>query len=88
MEFVDADATLVSGPPFPESGQIRGAEHVRRFLREHFGGGLAIDLTRKQVAGSRVTWTARADPRTVLGAVHAEFRDGRITSLELGGREA
>jgi NTE family protein len=86
MDFVDDDAALVSRPPFPESGPTRGAEHVRRFLREHFGGGLAIDLTRKQVAGSRVTWTVRADPHTVLGAVHAEFRDGRITSLELGGR--
>ena len=54
----------------------------------HFGGGLAIELTRKQVAGRCVTWTARADPQAVLGAVHAEFRDGRITSLELGAREA
>jgi NTE family protein len=88
MGFVDDDAALVSRPPFPETGPTRGAEHVRRFLREHLGGGLAIDLTRKQVAGSRVTWTARAEPRTVLGLVHAEFRDGRITSLELGGRDA
>lgn len=87
MDFVDDDAVLVSGPPFPESGPTRGAEHVRRFLREHFGGGLAIDLTRKQVAGNRVTWTARADADAMPGAVRAEFRDGRITSLELGGRE-
>jgi hypothetical protein len=57
------------------------------YLREHFGGGLAIDLTRKQVAGNRVTWTARADADAMPGAVRAEFRDGRITSLELGGRE-
>jgi NTE family protein len=88
MDFVDDDAVLVSRPPFPESGPTRGAEHVRRFLREHLGRGLAIDLTRKQVAGSRVTWTARAGAGTVLGAVHAEFRDGRITRLELGAREA
>jgi NTE family protein len=88
MELVDDDAALVSRPPFPESGPSRGAEHVRRFLREHFGGGLAIDLTRKQIAGSRVTWTARADAHGVRGAVRAEFSGGRITSLELGGREA
>jgi hypothetical protein len=76
MDFVDDDAALVSRAPFPESGPTRGAERVRRFLRERFGGGLAIDLTRKQVAGSRVTWTARADPHNVLGTVHAELRRG------------
>src|SRR5262249_44290161 len=37
MAFVDDDAALVSRPPFPESGPTRGAEHVRRFLRTHFG---------------------------------------------------
>ena len=87
MDFVADDAALVSRPPFPVSEPTRGAEHVRRFLREHLGGGLSIDLTRKQVAGRAVTWTARADAHAVLGAVRAEFRDGRITRLELGGRE-
>jgi NTE family protein len=85
MDFVEDDAALVSRPPFPESDPTRGAEHVRRFLREHFGGGLAIDPTRKQVAGTAVTWTARADPDGVPGTVRAEFRDGRIASLQLGG---
>jgi NTE family protein len=87
MAFVARDATLVSRPPFPAGGPMRGAGRVRRFLREKFGGGLAIDPTRKQVAGNRVTWTARADGAATLGTVRAELRDGRITALELGGLE-
>jgi NTE family protein len=86
MAFIDDDAVLVSRPPFPQSGPTRGAEQVRRFLREHLGSALTIDLTRKQIAGRRVTWTARAGADTVLGAVQAEFRDGRIACLELGAR--
>jgi NTE family protein len=90
MRLVDDDAALVSGPPFPEHSRARGADHVRRFLGENLGTGVAIDLTRKQVAGSRVTWTARAhrDAADLLGTVQVEFREGRITSLELGGRAA
>ena len=88
LDLVDDDVAFVSRPPFPAAGPTRGAEHVRRFLREHLGGGLAIDLTRKQVAGRQVTWTARADASSVLGTVRAELRDGLIRSLELGGPES
>jgi NTE family protein len=87
MDFIDEDATLVSGPPFPDEGPYRGADEVRGFLRERLARGIAIDLNHKQVAGSRVTWTARAGSGVPgrRGTVHAEFRDGKVTSLELAG---
>jgi hypothetical protein len=50
---------------------------------------LHVDPTRKQVAGHRVSWTVQAwrhdRSRRVLGDAEAEFRDGKVAALRLGG---
>jgi NTE family protein len=86
--FAD-DAELVSGPPFPDRGSLRGKAQIRQFVRQHLTAGLHVDPTRKQVARDRVTWTVRTyrdDPADrVQGRAQAELRDGRVTSFRLGG---
>jgi NTE family protein len=88
--FAD-DAELVSAPPFPDQGSLRGRSQIGRFVRQHLTTGLHVDPTRKQVARDRVTWTVKAfrdgapGREPVLGRAEAELRDGRVTSLRLGG---
>jgi NTE family protein len=86
--FAD-DAELVSGPPFPDRGSLRGKAQIRQFVRQHLTAGLHVDPTRKQVAGHRVSWTVQAwrddRSRRVLGGAEAEFRDGKVLALRLGG---
>ena len=86
--FAD-DAELVSAPPFPDRGSLRGRQRIGRFVREHLTADLHVDTTRKQVARDRVTWTVRAyrdDPAaTVQGRAEAELRAGRIVAFRLGG---
>ena len=57
--FAD-DAELVSAPPFPDRGRLRGKAQIGQFVREHLTTDLHVDPTRKQVARDRVTWTVRA----------------------------
>jgi NTE family protein len=86
--FAD-DAELVSAPPFPDRGSLRGRQQIGRFVREHLTADLRVDPTRKQVARDRVTWTVHAyrdDPAAaVRGRAEAELRAGRVTALRLGG---
>jgi NTE family protein len=86
--FAD-DAQLVSAPPFPDRGSLRGRQRIGRFVREHLTADLHVDPTRKQVARDRVTWTVHAyrdDPAAaVRGRAEAELRAGRVTALHLGG---
>ncbi|HET7518306.1 MAG TPA: nuclear transport factor 2 family protein, partial [Actinomycetes bacterium] len=86
--FAD-DAELVSAPPFPDRGSLRGRQRIGRFVREHLTADLHVDPTRKQVTRDRVTWTVQAyrdDPAAaVRGRAEAELRTGRITTLRLGG---
>jgi NTE family protein len=85
--FFADDARLVSQAPFPEHREIRGATAIRRFRRAYLGPGIAIDVTRKQIAGDRVTWSARwrADEAAApaCGEIQAEFRDEQVTHLAL-----
>jgi NTE family protein len=83
--FLADDVELASAAPFPEHGPVRGAEvheFVERLCRE-----TRMDLTRKQLARERVTWTMRAADadEAAPGRAEAEFRDGRIVSLRLAG---
>ena len=86
--FAD-DAELVSAPPFPDRGSLRGKDRIGEFVRQHLTTGLEVDPTRKQVARERVTWTVKAyrggDDAPVLGRAEAAFRAGRVTALRLGG---
>ncbi len=88
MELFAEDPELVSAPPFPQPGSHRGARQVRQFVQEQLSVGVGVDLTHKQVARERVTWTVRARsdrPGTALqGQAQAEFRDGKVTTLHLG----
>jgi NTE family protein len=83
------DARIVSEPPFPERGPIQGTEAVARFVRAHLTGDIAIDVTRKQVAGEHVTWSARWRPGgsalPVRGEIEATFRGERGAELRLLG---
>jgi NTE family protein len=58
---------------------------IGRFLREHLARDVTIDVTRKQIAGDRVTWSARWHPHgateRVRGEISATFHDERITAL-------
>jgi NTE family protein len=85
--FAD-DAELVSAPPFPDQGRLRGKDQIGQFVRQHLTAGLHVDPTRKQVARDRVTWTVRAvqdgGGPPVLGRAEAELRAGRVTALHLG----
>ena len=87
LRFLSDDARIESEAPFPEHGPVRGRAAVERFLREHLGGGTAIDVTRKQIAGQRITWSARWQPRDapapVRGAIEATFDGDRVTALRL-----
>ena len=78
---------IESRAPFPEQGSIRGRAAVERFLRERLVGATAIDVTRKQVAGERVTWSARWHPRDapapVRGVIEVGFDGDRVASLRL-----
>jgi NTE family protein len=89
LSFFARDARLASEAPFPEHEPITGAPAIRRFLRDHLTGDIAIDVTHKQVAGDRVTWSARWHPRgstdRVRGEITATFRDEQITTLTLSG---
>jgi NTE family protein len=86
--FAD-DAELWLAPPFPDRGGLRGRQQIGRFVRERLTTDLHVDPTRKQVAGDRVSWTVQAwrdDPsRRVLGHAKAEFQDGKVIALRLGG---
>ena len=85
--FLSDDARLESRAPFPEHAAVRGRKAVERFLRDHLVGATAIDVTRKQVAGERVTWSARWHPRDapapVRGVIEVVFDGDRVTSLRL-----
>ena len=87
--FAD-DAELVSGPPFPDRGSLRGRSQIRQFVRQHLTTDLHVDPTRKQVARDRVSWTVRAyrdgAGEPVLGRAEAELRAGKVTALRLGDR--
>jgi NTE family protein len=83
--FLADDVELTSATPFPEHGPVQGSaahEFVERLCRE-----TRMDLTRKQLARERVTWTVRAADadQAAAGRAEAEFRDGRIVSLRLAG---
>jgi NTE family protein len=85
--FAD-DAELVSAPPFPDRGRLRGRRQIGQFVRQHLTTGLHVDPTRKQVARDRVIWTVQAHRdggAPVLGRAEAEFRAGRVAALRLGG---
>jgi NTE family protein len=82
--FFAADAELVSSPPFPAPGSYRGRDAIAAYVREHFTDEVAMDLTRKQVAGAGVTWSVRVrGDGSALGLAEAVFDGGRVTGLRL-----
>ncbi|MGH3234021.1 MAG: nuclear transport factor 2 family protein, partial [Streptosporangiaceae bacterium] len=87
-EFFAEDAELVSEAPFPSQGSHRGSEQVGQFVRRHLSAGVRMDLTHKQVARERVTWTVRARRHRggtdLHGLVEAQFRSGQVARLRLG----
>jgi NTE family protein len=87
LDFFTHDAHITSHPPFPHRKPITGSPAIRRFLRDHLTRDVTIDVTRKQIAGDSVTWSARWHPRGSIERVRAEitatFRDEQITALSL-----
>jgi NTE family protein len=89
LSFFAHDARLTSEAPFPEREPITGARAIRRFLRDHLARDVTIDVTHKQIADDRVTWSARWHPHgateRVRGEITATFDDEQITTLTLTG---
>jgi len=89
IAFLADNARIESHPPFPEHGPARGRQAAERFLREHLVGATAFDVTRKHVAGERVTWSARwqppNSPAPLRGTIEANFDGDRVASLRLTG---
>jgi hypothetical protein len=88
MTFFAEDAELVSSAPFPEREPYRGRAQIRSFVTEYLAEKDHMDLTKKQVARNRVTWTVRAIRGNKLairveGLVEAEFRVGKMEALHL-----
>jgi NTE family protein len=91
MGFFADESELVSSPPFPALAPQRGVERIRRYVQEHLMVDIALDLTRKQIAKDRVTWSvgvrrsggSQRGPR-VEGRAEAAFRGDTILSLRLG----
>jgi hypothetical protein len=88
MELFAEEPELVSAPPFTGQGSHRGSQQVREFVQKQLSADIRLDLTHKQVARERVTWTVRArDGRQgtdLYGQVEAEFRSGKVAALRLG----
>jgi NTE family protein len=88
VAFFAADAELVSAAPFPAPGSYRGRDAIGAYVREHLADGVAMDLTRKQVAGAGVAWSVRVrDGEPVRGLAEAVFNQGRVRSLRLTGAD-
>ena len=88
IAFFAEDARLSSSLPFPRVDARGGKEEIRPFVQRHLAREVVVDLTKKQVAGKKVTWTVRVsrggpEPR-VHGVAEVEFRGGKIKSFELG----
>jgi NTE family protein len=88
MAFFAEDAELVSSAPFPGNGPYNGKARIRSFLTEYLAEEIRMDLTKKQVARDRVSWTVRAatgdEPTNrTEGVVEAEFWEGKIKALRL-----
>jgi NTE family protein len=85
LELFTDDACVHAESPFPE-GEHRG-EALRRFVSDQLAAQAEVDLTHKQVAGDRVTWTLRVRdgerPRRAIAS--AEFRAGKVAELRVGG---
>ena len=85
LELFADDACVRAHAPFPD-GEHRG-EALRRFVADQLVAHAEVDLTRKQVAGDRVTWTLRVRdgerPRRAVAS--AEFRAGKVAELRVGG---
>jgi NTE family protein len=92
MSFFAEDAELVSSAPFLGNGPYKGKARIRSFLSEYLADEVRMDLTKKQVARDRVSWTVRAatgDESTnrTEGVVEAEFWGGKIRALHLRPRD-
>lgn len=90
LGFFASDAELLSSIPFPDSGVYRGKEEIHRFLQEHLGEDVRMDLTKKQVARNRVAWPGRAyldgdRAEWAEGTAEAEFQGRKIKALRLSG---
>ncbi len=87
MKFFTDESELVSSSPFPEQKPRVGLRQISRFVTDHLTGAVTVDLTSKQVARNRVTWTVNVhtagSKRRARGVAEAVFRDRRVVSFRL-----
>jgi NTE family protein len=88
MGFFADDAELVSSAPFPGRGPYRGRGQIRPFVADHLAEEVRMDLTNKQVARNRVSWTigwrsGEEPANDVEGVAEAEFREEKIKTFRL-----
>jgi NTE family protein len=83
LELCDDDVELLASAPFAAAGPVCGRVPLGAILTEHLGT-LQLDLTRKQVARERVTWSVKTTVAGVGASAQIAVRDGRIVTLSLG----
>ena len=88
MDLFGPEPELISAAPFPQPGRRQGTRQVRQFVQKQLSAAVQPDLTHKQVARERVTWSVRVRGAGTAtgrpGRAEAQFRDGKVASLHLG----
>ncbi len=87
LSYFADECEVASAAPFAAAESRPGADSAREFIGQRLASGVTVDLTKKQLAGDRVTWTVRASDngsgKRNRGIAEARFIDGKITSFRL-----
>jgi NTE family protein len=86
----DVEVTQAGPAPLPEGVRAASGPHD---VGDLLTSELRVDLTHKQMAGDRVTWTVRAEggdeaESREVGEVAAEFHDGKVRRIVVGASSA
>jgi NTE family protein len=79
-------SALTAADHHPGAGEAEASTSVGEWLAVRLARDVQVDLTRKQIAGDRVTWTVRTTDRSgarTSGLVEARFAGGKVTSVRV-----
>lgn len=87
LALIAPDA-VVQFPNQPPPNVFKGTQEIRTWLEADFAQHIYVVTENVQVAGERVTWTARVDVDdlrplgiTLVGTAEATIQDGKFTSF-------